>query len=1162
MNIIDNQLVVSPRDLIAELECSHRLTLDYAINKFGLDLSKTQSGPELKLLENLGKAHEKRIIEELRLKGEVITIGKPDFTQVSLEKATKQTLDAIAKGVETITQACLFTGDFLGFADFLIIEKDAAGNSLKDDQGRFIYNPVDAKSARTEKRGAVLQVAAYAHAMCELGLARPRTIQLWLGGDKQWQAQADDLIDLAAEFLQRVRTRLSEQTSIPEDLWAAPRESCVRCHWIDNCVKGRKDADDICLTQGIRSSTRLALVEAGITTMSQLAEAKIEQRPRSPKEVSPETFNTLVAQADIQIRGRVNSSVILSEPKELKALGLLPPPSEGDIWFDMEGDPFGENGDGLEYMFGYTFLKPDSSPSFETFEATDRASEKTAFIGFIDMILQRQEIFPDMHIYHYAAYEPSRMGLLSQRHGVLEREVDQLLRSGIFVDLYSVVRKSFRFSSDSMSIKDVEQIYQGKRIKDEGVTTAIDSVIEFEKAATYRQLGDHEKYEEIVAKIRAYNKVDCDSTRQLDLWLRKQAVDFGVDILALRSEALATSSEIQDVLDPIAIQLMENIPSDSTMRTQDEQALALLASAVSFHWRESKPVWWNIFDRAKADLEDFESYNDVVLASNVSATDWVEPQGRTRNHKRIITLQAEDIEIDHIIEVQHRPHLLYDATPIGFNQMHGSDRGFEAISKIISIAGDTIQVEESTSGDLWAELPIALLPGAPINTAPIQAVLRDGLGTSILARKKLPVDLFPQTSWADLLLKRKPRQLDGQPLRHTGPTKKIEDIVHSLHQSANSYVAVQGPPGTGKTYVGKHVIAQLAAQGWKIGVTAQSHAVIENILDGVVGVDPTIHIAKKAQEGSKAKRYHQDKIDIWAGNQNGGYVLGGTVWTFSNPKIQSLGLDLIVIDEAGQFSLANTLAAASCAMRTLLLGDPQQLPQVSQATHPDPVEISVLGHLMGEDKTISDEYGYFLEFTYRMHPALTASVSRLQYDNRLFSDAMCEERMLTGVEPGLHIIEVEHEGNTVKSEEEANEILKRIPKLIGKDWSDVVQGKLLPARGISEEDIVIVAAYNRQVRFIKSLLAVRGYQNIRVGTVDKFQGQEAPIVFVSMATSSSEDLPRGIEFLLSPNRLNVAISRAQWACYLLRSPQLSRMEPASAKGMVYLGKFVSLCRRA
>jgi superfamily I DNA and/or RNA helicase len=272
-------------------------------------------------------------------------------------------------------------------------------------------------------------------------------------------------------------------------------------------------------------------------------------------------------------------------------------------------------------------------------------------------------------------------------------------------------------------------------------------------------------------------------------------------------------------------------------------------------------------------------------------------------------------------------------------------------------------------------------------------------------------------------------------------------------------------------------------------------------------------------------------------------------------------LDLIVIDEAGQFALANTLAASSAGKRALLLGDPQQLPQVSQATHPEAIETSVLSHIMGDHKTIPDEYGYFLDATHRMHPELTKYVSRLQYENRLHSDPVCSKRALQGVLPGLRVVEVEHEGNTVKSEEEASEILNRIPELLGKKWIDADNsGGVKPGRDITQQDIIVVAAYNRQVRHIKSLLTKNGYADIRVGTVDKFQGQEAPIVFVSMATSSSEDLPRGIEFLLSPNRLNVAISRAQWACFLLRSPQLARMEPASAKGMIFLGKFISLCR--
>ena len=438
--------------------------------------------------------------------------------------------------------------------------------------------------------------------------------------------------------------------------------------------------------------------------------------------------------------------------------------------------------------------------------------------------------------------------------------------------------------------------------------------------------------------------------------------------------------------------------------------------------------------------------------------------------------------------------------------------------------------------------------------------MRDELGSLILNRKNLPGDIFPNEAWADMLLKRSPRQQSLKSLPHS--RDNVEDIVACLLDSQNSFIAVQGPPGTGKTYVGSRVIAKLAKLGWKIGVTAQSHAVIENILDGVLEVDPTLAIAKEAHsKGGNQKPYHVSELASWAAGTTGGYVLGGTTWTFARANVRDLGLDLMVIDEAGQFSLANTLAVSSAARCSLLLGDPQQLPQVSQASHPEPIEISVLTHLMGTLKTIPNELGYFLESTYRMHPAICKVVSKLQYDGKLHSAPVCSLRTLDGVEPGLRIVEVDHEGNTVQSTEEADRILSLIPNLLGMTWGDISdEGVTRIERQISQTDILIVTAYNRQVRFLKSLLEANDLEKIRVGTFDKFQGQEAPIVFVSMATSSSDDLPRGMEFLLSPNRLNVAISRAKWVCYLVRSPQLSRMEPASAKGMVSLGKFISLCK--
>jgi uncharacterized protein len=253
--------------------------------------------------------------------------------------------------------------------------------------------------------------------------------------------------------------------------------------------------------------------------------------------------------------------------------------------------------------------------------------------------------------------------------------------------------------------------------------------------------------------------------------------------------------------------------------------------------------------------------------------------------------------------------------------------------------------------------------------------------------------------------------------------------------------------------------------------------------------------------------------------------------------------------------------AISAAKRALLLGDPQQLPQVSQGKHPEPVNESVLSHLLGEKKTMPDELGFFLDTTFRLHPLIAKAVSRLQYEDRLQSDARCSRRDLEGVNPGIHIIDVEHLGNTVSSIEEADELLARIPKLLDKSWTSVGKdGQPIESRPLTQKDILVVTGYNAQVRYLKARLRDAGFRDIRVGTVDKFQGQEAPVVFVSMVTSSSEDLPRGIEFLLSPNRLNVAISRAQWACFVLRSPHLAIMEPTSPDGMVMLGKFVTLCK--
>lgn len=1159
MNKEGNTLILSARDVIAELECDHRLQLEWAVTEGLIKRPPKIENAAMEMLSKIGINHEEELGGAKASTGTYIAIQNDAFTIDSYKKSLADTRKAMDEGIETIAQATLFTGDFLGFVDFLVLSRDENDDPVMDEQGRFVYDPVDAKSARIAKRSAVLQVATYAYIMEQLDMPRPKFVHLWLAGDEKWKASADDVIDLAEEFIRRTREKLRGLTGLPTPAWAPPRESCGHCKWSDHCKKGREVAQDLSLVQNMRATTRSVLVGADIASIDSLAHAQDELRPTGAREISRDTFSNLRQQADIQMRGR-DSGQILFEPRDLKYLGLLPKSSPGDVWFDMEGDPFAENSEGLEYMFGALWRDEDepSGFKFRTFDARDRESELEAFKDFVTWIVSRREEYPDMHVYHYASYEKTALLNLAQHRGAMELEVDKIVREGVLIDLYKVVRNSFRFSTPSLSIKDVEQIYRGKRNQEEGVANAVDSMVEFELALVDLRGGDEAGFLQKVEKIRDYNQIDCISTQQLDDWLMAQAENLGVTLGGSESEFLETDEEVsaKDLSNPIADSLSEHFPTNADKRTEEEQGIANVVASIYYHQRERRPAWWAIFERATAELDDLGSFDDVVLATSVTATDWAKPTPRS-HLARVITIESDGVQLSYMLESGKRYQLLYDPAPIGFEPLKNSGRYFRG-SEVTSVSETQIVMNEKSKETTWDDLPIAILPPSPIPTKSIEAVLSEVIGAEVLRGASGAGETFSASAWADVLLRREPRQFGGAPLPKTGDV--IADITTALKESDNSYVAVQGPPGTGKTHVGGEVIARLAKAGWRIGVTAQSHAVIENLLAAVRRVDPSVPIGKKSSANHPPSSFAVPNELAWASAQTSGFVVGGTAWTMTNNEVRLIDFDLMVIDEAGQFALANAIAVISAARCALLLGDPQQLPQVSQGSHPDPVQLSVLEHVLKGHKTIPEEYGYFLNSSYRLHPLIAKRVSVLQYEGKLISEERCTLRELEGIDPGLHVVQVDHSDNTVKSEEEASKLVEMIPQLLGKSWTDTdkVTGLPVAPRALEERDILVVTAYNKQVRCLKNALRKAGYSSIRVGTFDKFQGQEAAVVFVSMATSSSADLPRGIEFLLSPNRLNVAISRAQWACYLLRAPQLTTMEPSTADGMLMLGKFITL----
>lgn len=1154
VQIVDGDLVVSPQDIVSEFECSHRVALNAARLMGQLEFQEEED-PALELLKRKGIEHEQQRLRQLGDGLRIKRLGATGPSDNSYQSAWAATVHAMDDEYDVIYQATLFTGDFVGIADFLVIERDEDGGICRDSRGLAVYNPVDAKSARSAKRAAVLQVGAYADALERLGRPRPSKIHLWLAGEQDWEAAADAFVAVARLYREIVQSRFSSLGSGPEPLWVALRESCARCRngrcECAQCVETRRSDRDISLVQGIHATTRVRLIDGGLPTIDALAQASSEQRPAR---VAEETFERLRAQAAIQVRGE-GQTVPLYEVVNPGELTLLPPRSPGDIWFDMESDPFASGPAGLEYMFGFGYLTGGEF-DFATFEAHDAAQERTAFEDFVDEVMRRRDAYPGMHVYHYANYERTALQNLAQQHGTREMEIDLLLKEGRLVDLYRVIQRALRFSTESLSLKDIEAVY-GVTHSGEDVSTAMDSVIQYEAYVALISDGKRDDADLVLDKIRSYNRLDCESTMRLDTWLR--TLDQSSAPLARDDSFNDDRDQTAESTDPhhdLVLALEAGLPPDPEQRSWQDRGRALLSSALQYHTRERRPAWWELFELIKAEPDELERASDVLLVSEATAGDWFKTP-RMRKHRRDIELRSQDDDPRLVLQETAEVFLLYDSALEGMAQPSDSLRGYNS-ADTTQLTATSVEVTEVAGKDdsTWNDVPFAVLPGRPVSAKPIQDAV------SIAAQSVLPENnngewRFPDSAWVDLLLSRPPRTT-SESLPATG--SPIDDICTALQEARSSYVAVQGPPGTGKTFIGARAVARLALQGWRIGVVAQSHAVVDNFLQAVHTFDGSVELGKEPPRKTQADRpWHiTSKLDAWALDRPRGYVIGGTAWTFSRTSVRNLQLDLLVIDEAGQFALPNAIACSLAANNVLLLGDPQQLPQVSQAAHPEGIGQSVLEHLISGHATMPSDRGYFLDHTYRMHPEITRAVSHLQYESRLGSAPVTRLRSLEGIPPGIIPTPVGHHDNTTSSPEEALQVVETIRSLLGRAWTDARDNQQQPPRALEAADIIVVAAYNAQVRLIKHQLENAHLGSVAVGTVDKFQGKEAPVVIVSMATSSAEDLPRGLDFLLSPNRLNVAISRAEWASFIIYSPDLLTAQPASVEGLRRLGQFVDL----
>ncbi len=1109
MRRIKDSLELSASDLVGYLNCRHLSDLDRAVAEGSLAKPTVRNDPLLQLLWERGSIHEQNYVEHVAKNGlQPVRIDGVGVT----DEAVSQTLAAMKQGSPVIVQGALSHDHWIGRAD--VLRRVETPSTF----GKWSYEVVDTKLTRETKAGTVLQLCLYSDLLTKAQGVEPEYMYVvtpW----SEFQLQPYRFADYAAYF-RKVKHGLLTATAERNaaETYPDPIEHCDICRWREPCEKRRRGDDHLCLVAGISKLQINELKQRGITTVRGLADVPLPLE-WTPERGSVEPYIRIREQARVQVEARETSEGIFELLPVENGFGFtrLPEPSDGDVFFDLEGDPFvGEHG--LEYLFGYLFVGETGETICRSEWAFSRVDEKRVFEAFVDFVTARWEQFPDMHIYHFAPYEPSALKRLMGRYATRQEEIDQMLRAELFVDLYQVVRRGIRASVESYSIKKLEPFYAFER---EMILADANAALANLHANV--ELGDvHSITDETRATVAAYNKDDCRSAAGLRDWLetlRAQLVADGVDVPRPEQGDGTPSENVTDWLiriNALIERLSSDVPADPAERDEEQHARWILANVLDWHRREEKSVWWEYFrlaDLSDEDLLDERSgLSDLVFLKQVGGTDGA-PIHRYR-------FPPQETEIR------------------GGEELHNLGGTRLGKAEAISFEESTIDVRKRQ--DSASTHPQAVFAHTHVDTQ----VLKDSLmrlGDYVVQHGLRGEG--PYQAARDLLLKEAPR-VGGQDLRRDGETT-IEAAVRLCRRLAHGILPLQGPPGAGKTFTGGRMICEFVRRGKTVGVTANSHKVIRNLIDATIEaadeMDVDLQCSQKTAETGEALhrlRFARKNKDLFDALGTTVSVGGGTAWLWSRPEAFE-AVDVLFIDEAAQMSLANVLAVSQAARAVVLIGDPRQLDQPMQGSHPDGTDVSALDHILGDQQTIPPDKGLFLEETWRLHPEISRYTSELFYESKLKSRDGLEQQIIKSAGAisgsGLRYLPVDHHGNCNFSPEEAQAVGSLVNGILASNatWVDR-DGREQP---VTLQDIVIITPYNAQVFEIQQRLP-----GARVGTVDKFQGQEAPIAVYSTATSSHADAPKGMEFLYSLNRLNVATSRAKCLSILVSSPRIFEAE--------------------
>ena len=1096
---------------------------------FELASQKVDPSDYIEMIQENGRKHELNCWKNLQK--EVSTFIEISQRLSSTERADK-TIKAMKDGIEIIFQGGFIFDDFVARPDFLV--KTHSPSKL----GYFSYEVIDAKLSQSVKADSVLQLMHYSDAIGRVQGMLPTKAFLILGDNDRKTIKVKDCFFYYKNLMKRFISYIQNLNDLkPVHL---PCSHCDLCHWRNFCSKRWIEKDDLAQVARITRDQIVKLNKKNLLTMEELSNSSRDLRLG---EFNYATYLRLQQQASLQIKskkegGKPIFELIKSDEDDYRkkmarnqdvfGFGRLPEPNQGDLFFDIEGDPLYE--EKLEYLFGIFFISSEKE-EYKSFWALSLKEEKKTFGEFLNFLSGHLERFPNARIYHYASYEKDALRRLSNKYNIGQRFVDNLLRNGTLVDLYQIVRESIRISEPRYSIKNLEKFYQsefGKR--EDSVTNGSDSVVFFEM---WKDSGA-DINSEILKDIEKYNLQDVRSTYFLRNWLLKIAKTFGVTINqsdSNKKDIAEISEKAKGYAKDLAI-ITRKLSQEISKFNDGDCLRENLIDLLDFYKRDAKSQWWNYFDRKELSSEERNEREDCIVGLILE---------KKTSEKRSNIYHCKFLSQKTSIKTNDKCIDLTSGKSLANLSVNHRDR----------------KVQFKASSDLQFPIDIGL-------SGPVQS---DVLSESIF---RFGRDINTYRALSQLMRRHSPTiNNDGNEKdlsRYKSP-KLLADLITRMD---HSLIFIQGPPGTGKTFLMSRVAVILLSMGFKIGVTSNSHKAILNILYRIESFAKEQQVffrgAKKSSKENTSQHFSNKETteslieDLFKVDDliNGDYqLLAGTAWFFANEKLDQT-IDYLIVEEAGQMALATAIAAGTSAKSLILLGDQNQLEQPVQGVHPNNAGLSVVNYYLTETKNSDDihtvvpsDKGIFLNKTYRLHPSICDFVSEAFYESKLVpSVSNLESEIIWSKNNGLNLkrngiqlLLTSHNSCSKSSEVEAKKVCEIFETLLDGSFYKSKEGK----KKIDCDDILVVAPYNMQVELLKSLLP----EGSKVGTIDKFQGQEARVVLVSMTTSSAEEIGKDVAFLFSKNRLNVAITRAKTLVVVLFNDKLLEF-PCKTQEQVHL----------